>query len=320
MSTTEAGGNGAREAETGEPGETEAGEPEVGEVRAFVRRLGIPGLVDIHTHFMPRNVLDKVWAYFDSAGPLVGRPWPIAYRAEEDERVALLREFGVLAFTSMLYPHKPGMAAWLNDWSAGFAARTPDCLHTATFFPEAGAPGYVRQALDRGARVFKAHVQVGGYDPNAPLLDGVWQLLEDTATPVVAHCASGPVPGPHTGPGPVGTLLARHPRLRLIVAHLGMPEYGEFLDLAERYEGVHLDTTMAFTDFSEETAPFPAAELKRLAGLSDRILLGTDFPNIPYPYAHQLHALERLGLGDDWLRAVCHDNAARLFALPSRRS
>jgi uncharacterized protein len=45
------------------------------------------------------------------------------------------------------------------------------------------------------------------------------------------------------------------------------------------------------------------------------VLLGTDFPNIPYPYADALEALERAGLGAGWLRAVCHDNAARLFAL-----
>ncbi|MEV6946304.1 hypothetical protein AB0N07_30810 [Streptomyces sp. NPDC051172] len=32
------------------------------------------------------------------------------------------------------------------------------------------------------------------------------------------------------------------------------------------------------------------------AGCRDRILLGGDFPNIPYPYVRQLHALERLGL------------------------
>jgi hypothetical protein len=38
---------------------------------------------------------------------------------------------------------------------------------------------------------------------------------------------------------------------------MGMPEYAEFLDLARRYEGVHLDTTMAFTDFTEQLSPFP---------------------------------------------------------------
>lgn len=131
------------------------------------------------------------------------------------------------------------------------------------------------------------------------------------------HCGSGPQPGKFTGPEPVGRLLARHPRLRLVVAHMGMPEYTDFLDLADRYGGVLLDTTMAFTDFIEAFAPFPAgADAKaRLADLGDRILLGSDFPNIPYPYLHQLEVIERLGLGDDWTRAVCYGNGARLFGL-----
>uniref|UniRef100_A0AAU2VR77 Amidohydrolase n=1 Tax=Streptomyces sp. NBC_00008 TaxID=2903610 RepID=A0AAU2VR77_9ACTN len=283
------------------------------DVVRFRERLGLPGLIDVHTHFMPENVLRKVWAYFDAVGPLTGMEWPITYRQDEDERLALLRSFGVLRFTSMLYPHKAGMAAWLNGWAAGFAERVPDCLHTATFFPEEGVEAYVTQALEGGARVFKSHLQVGAYDPNDPLLDPVWGLLAEAGVPVVMHCGSGPAPGKHTGPEPVGRLLARHPRLPLIVAHMGMPEYAEFLALAEAYPRVRLDTTMAFTDFTEGFTPFPAGERGRLAALGDRILLGTDFPNIPYPYAHQLHALERLELGDDWLRAVCHDNAKALF-------
>ncbi|MEU2116530.1 amidohydrolase family protein [Streptomyces sp. NPDC016459] len=287
--------------------------PGVVDIPALLARLGIPGLVDVHTHFMPKNVLDKVWAYFDAVGPLTGIEWPITYREEEDRRLDLLRGFGAIAFTAMLYPHKPGMGAWLNSWAADFAARTPDCLHTATFFPEPGVDRYVRQALDAGARVFKVHLQVGGFDPNDVELDAVWGTLADSRTPVVVHCGSGPAPGNFTGPEPMARLLARHPRLRVIVAHMGMPEYGDFLDLAQRYEGVHLDTTMAFTDFSDRLAPFPEAELKRLVDLGDRILLGSDFPNIPYPYAHQLHALERLGLGDDWLRGVLYENGAALF-------
>ncbi|MET7618846.1 amidohydrolase family protein [Streptomyces sp. NPDC005408] len=288
---------------------------EAEDVRRFWQRLGLPGLVDVHTHFMPEQVLKKVWAYFDAVGPLTGTEWPIAYRHEEEERVALLREFGVRSFTSMLYPHKAGMAAWLNGWAADFAERTPGCLHTATLFPEDGVERYVRDAVERGARVFKAHLQVGAYDPNDALLDPVWGLLAEAGMPVVMHCGSGPVPGKHTGPEPVGRLLARHPRLRLVVAHMGMPEYTDFLDLAERYQEVRLDTTMAFTDFSESLSPFPVVERARLLALADRVLLGTDFPNIPYPYVHQLEALERLELGDDWLRAVCHDNGAVLFGL-----
>jgi len=285
------------------------------EVAEFRRSLGLEHLIDVHTHFMPQRVLDKVWAYFDTGGPLVGRPWPIKYRQQEEQRLEVLRGFGVRAFTSMLYPHKPGMARWLNDWSADFAARTPDCLHTATFFAEPGAADDVRRALGQGARVFKSHLQVGGYDPNDPLLKEVWGLLAEAGVPVVVHCGSGPAPGAYTGPGPIGSLLARHPQLPLVVAHLGMPEYEDFLDLAERYGRVMLDTTMAFTSFVEAAAPFPSRALPRLAGLEERVLLGTDFPNIPYSYADALRALERTGLGTDWLRAVCHDNAARLFGL-----
>ncbi|MFD8572443.1 amidohydrolase family protein [Streptomyces sp. NPDC059639] len=287
--------------------------PEAERVAGFLARHGLPGLVDVHTHFMPERVLRKVWAYFDSAGPLVGSEWPITYREEEDRRVARMREFGVVAFTSMLYPHKAGMAEWLNGWAADFARRTDGCLRTATFFPEPGAEDYVRRAIEDGARIFKAHVQVGAYDPTDPLLDPVWGLLAEAGVPVVTHCGSGPAPGKHTGPEPMARVLERHPRLPLVVAHMGMPEYSEFLDLAERYREVRLDTTMAFTDFVERRSPFPEKELGRLVELGDRVLLGSDFPNIPYPYAHQLEAIERLGLGTEWVRAVCHDNGARLF-------
>jgi predicted TIM-barrel fold metal-dependent hydrolase len=110
-------------------------------------------------------------------------------------------------------------------------------------------------------------------------------------------------------------VLARHPGLTAIIAHLGAPEYGEFLALALRHPNVYLDTTMTFTDFMQRLAPFPAGLRPRLAAAAERILLGSDFPNIPYPYLHQLEALDRLGLGPDWLRAVCHGNATRLLGL-----
>lgn len=281
----------------------------------FRRRLELPAIVDVHTHFMPDQVMRKVWAYFDQAGPLTGRPWPITYRDDEQVRLKTLRDFGVRAFTSLVYPHKPQMAAWLNEWTAEFAARTPDCLHTATFYPEPGAPEYVRAAIAGGARVFKVHIQVGAFSPLDPLLDPVWAILAETGVPVVIHCGSGPAPGEFTGPEPIAELLRRHPGLRLIIAHMGTPEYSEFLDLAERHPRLYLDTTMVWTDFNESGAPFPVAERDRLRRFGDRILFGSDFPNIPYPYEEAIVALERLDLGPDWLRRVCHDNAAELFEL-----
>jgi len=257
-----------------------------------------------------------VWQYFDAQGPLIGREWPITYRADETQRVNSLRSFGVRAFTSLVYPHKPNMAAWLNQWSAQFAAATPDCLATATFYPEPEAASYVPAAIEAGTRVFKAHIQVGDYAPTDRLLDPVWGAIEDAAVPVVIHCGSGPAPGTHTGPQPVQTLLRRFPRLPLIIAHLGMPEYDEFLTLSESYDEVRLDTTMAFTGFAEEMMPFPAELRSRLLGAGERILFGSDFPNIPYTYTHALQAITELdGVDDDWVRNVLFRNAEELFGL-----
>ncbi|ORW24023.1 amidohydrolase [Mycolicibacter nonchromogenicus] len=290
-------------------------------VRRVWSELGLPGIIDVHTHFMPKSVLDKVWRYFDAAGPMLGRPWPINYRLEQSHRVDTLRAFGVRRFTSLVYPHKPDMAAWLNQWAAQFARDTPDCLPTATFYPEPGATDYVRGAIDAGARIFKAHIQVGDYDPTDPLLADVWGVIEDCGIPVVIHCGSGPQPGRFTGPEPVRRLLRRHPRLVLVVAHMGMPEYDEFMDICLESEAVHLDTTMAFTAFVNELMPFPSGEDPRLRAAADRILFGSDFPNIPYGYREALDAITTLpGIDDAWLRGVLYDNAARLFAveLPSR--
>ncbi|WP_040636035.1 amidohydrolase family protein [Mycolicibacterium phlei] len=282
--------------------------------------LGLTSIIDVHTHFMPKRVMDKVWAYFDGVGPLTGREWPIEYRLDEQARTGVLRSFGVRAFTSLVYPHKPQMAEWLNGWAADFARGTAGVLHTATFYPEPGAVDYVARAVDAGARVFKAHVQVGDYTPTDPLLDPVWELLEHTGIPTIIHAGSGPAPGRFTGPGPVGELLRRHPRLVLIVAHMGSPEYREFADLALRYPGVHLDTTLVFTDFTEEQAPVPADVRADLPELADKVLFGSDFPNIPYPYPDAVEALTGLGLGADWCRKVLHDNAARLFGLSTEEA
>lgn len=286
-------------------------------VREWWTRLGLPGLIDIHTHFLPPPVMAKVRAQFDAAGPLIGRPWPLHYRDTDDVLVETLRSLGLRRFTALSYAHKPDMADWLNGWAADFAARVPEALVCGTFFPEQSTAAYVEARLD-AVEVFKIHVQVGNFSVLDPLLDETWGLVAEAGTPVVLHAGSGPVPAAYTGPGPVAELLARHPRLCLVIAHMGAPEYEPFLELAETYERVRLDTTMAFTDFfSEMGGVFPADLLARVRdlGLGGKVLLGSDFPNIPYPYLHQLESLERLQLGDDWLRAVCWGNAAALLNL-----
>jgi predicted TIM-barrel fold metal-dependent hydrolase len=290
------------------------------DVPRFLADLGLPGIVDVHVHFLPERVLRKVWAYFDQAQTHYGTAWPIHYRTPEPERVATLRKLGVRTFAPLVYPHKPGMARWLTEWVTEFAAATPDAVPTATLYPEPDVAEYLGAAVEAGARVVKVHVQVGAFDPRDPLLRPAWGLLADAGVPVVAHCGHGPIPGAHTGLDVFGEVLAEHPRLRAVLAHAGMPDFLAALDLVHRYGGVHLDTTMVGTAFSNRIAPLPADWPARLADVADRVVFGSDFPNIPYPYAEQVRAVADWAradarLGDPFLRSVLHTAPTRILNL-----
>ncbi len=270
---------------------------------------------DVHVHFMPPAILRAVWAYFDAAGPKLGRPWPVTYRGTDEERVETLRDLGVEHFSALSYAHKPGVAEFMNDWTWDFAERVPEALRCATFYPEPDAGDYVQRRIDQGVQLFKAHLQVGDFPADDPYLEPVWAALEAAQVPTVLHAGSSPAGNEHTGPGSVETVLRRHPRLPLVIAHLGQPEVDAFCDLALRYDEVRLDTTMAFVDFWDGPAVTSLPPVLR--ELQDKILFGSDFPNIPYPWEHQVEVLERLDPGEEWLQAVLWDNAARLFGVAS---
>ena len=290
------------------------------DVADWVRGLGIPGLVDMHVHFLPERVMAKVWDYFDHAGEHYGTEWPVHYKRPERERLELLASLGVVGFAPLVYPHKPGMGAWLTQWAMEFGAATAGAVPTATLYPEPGVHGYVAAALEAGARAVKVHVQVGGFDPRDRLLDSTWGLLAEAGVPVVVHCGHGPIPGEFTGLDVFTGVLQRHPRLTAVLAHAGMPEFEVALDLVGRYQRVHLDTTMVGTPFTEQLCPLPTDWAARLADVGDRVVFGTDFPNIPYEYATQLRAVAGWAaaddrLGDGFLRRVLHDTPSRLLGL-----
>ena len=98
------------------------------DVPRYWRELGLPGLVDVHVHFLPERVQAKVWACFAAAETHYGAPWPIRYPLSDDDRLAVLSRLGVRAFPTLPYPHKAGMAAWLNDWSGAVAEAHPPVL------------------------------------------------------------------------------------------------------------------------------------------------------------------------------------------------
>ena len=157
----------------------------------------------------------------------------------------------------------------------------------------------------------------GSRRPDLGLLGG---HQVDAGVPVVVHCGHGPVPGAHTGLDVFEDVLRRHPSLVAVLAHAGMPDYLGALDLVARYPGVHVDTTMVGVPFTQARAALPADWAARLVDVADRVVLGSDFPNIPYDYSEQLDAIRGWAAADDrlgepFLRAVLHDNGARLLGI-----
>jgi uncharacterized protein len=284
------------------------------EIAAFLAALGVPGIVDAHVHFLPPSVQKAVWRWFDKLTPT----WPVTYRLPEAERLALLAHVGIRHHTALAYPHRPGMLRFLNDHTLGLATTVPAVIPTFTIYPEPAAGAETARCLEAGGRCVKVHLQVGGFDALDPLLDEAWGQLADAGTPVVLHAgavADGSGNEQWCGPDPVRRLLARFPRLRLVIAHLGTPDCAEFVRLASQHEGVWLDTAMAFTD-PPYLGPPPLDLVPRLADLGDRVVFGSDFPTIPHPIAAQVSGLAALELGDDWLRGVLWANGVRLFGLP----
>lgn len=277
----------------------------------FLATLGVPGIFDVHVHSMPPRMQAAVWAHFDELEP----EWPITYRLEEDERLDLLPRLGIVRHTTLAYAHRPGVAAWLNHHTLALAARHPQVVGSFTLYPEPEADEYVARALAGGGRCVKVHLQVGKFDPTDPRLGAAWAQVEAAGIPVIIHAAAvedGSGGEEWCGVSPVRRLLGAHPGLQLVVAHLGMPDTMAFLDLADEHPHLRFDTAMAVID-PPYLAEQPAGLADRLAPLRDRILFGSDFPSIPATVANQVGCLARLGLGDDWLRAVLWDNAAALF-------
>ncbi|GAA1740934.1 amidohydrolase family protein [Luedemannella helvata] len=289
-----------------------------GEVPAFWRGLGLPGLADIHVHFLPPRILQRMWLRSDEDSLAGGLLPAYVYRWSDEERVAHLRELGVRAFTALAYAHQPGMADGLNAWTMDFAAHNDGCVPSATFYPEPGVNRYTKAALDGGARVFKVHVPGGGFDLTHARLDPIWGMLAEVGTPVVIHVNSLREEGRLGSLDPLEVILRRHPTLAAVIAHLGAPDYEHHVALAQQYERVCLDTAAIFTpgyETASGTVPGRLLPQLRDLGLAGKVLLGSDFPTMSYPYAEQLAGLAALDLGDDWLRAVCWYNAARLLQL-----
>jgi predicted TIM-barrel fold metal-dependent hydrolase len=103
-------------------------------------------------------------------------------------------------------------------------------------------------------------------------------------------------------------VLRRHPKLKVVVPHLGADEFDRYLAMLDVHENLFLDTTMTVADYFTARPP---AEL--YPARASRMLYGTDFPLIPYAWDHELQRIAATNLSDDTRRKLLSENALRLF-------
>jgi predicted TIM-barrel fold metal-dependent hydrolase len=263
-------------------------------------------MIDVHTHLHPPRLFAAIRRWFEERGA-----WGLDHPTEPHAVAAALRAAGVSRFVFCSYAHKTGMAQSLNAWLAQ-TSRDLDryglplgTVHLDDLDPSAD----MRAALDDGCIGLKIHEDVQALAIDDPRFDPIYDVLAERAGFVLAHI--GPIPWAHdtrNGPQRVAAVLDRHPDLRFVVAHLGVPDTRSYFALAPRYPNLFIDTTMAIAP-SYIHSDATAAEIEAASGA---IVYGSDYPNVPYAYADDHRAIAALGLSPGALAAIYTENARRL--------
>ncbi|MCP4726605.1 MAG: amidohydrolase family protein, partial [bacterium] len=103
-------------------------------------------------------------------------------------------------------------------------------------------------------------------------------------------------------------ILKDFPNIKICVPHLGFDETQAYRKMIEKYDNLWLDTTMVITDY------FPMKEKTDLGDYrSDRVMYGSDFPNIPYAWDRELKELKMADISYDTLRDIANKNAIEFF-------
>jgi uncharacterized protein len=265
-------------------------------------------IIDIHTHLMPERLFQAVRAYFRA------HLWHPRYEGPIEELVETLLAGGVSRFVFMPYAHRAGMSRSLNHWVANVQATfAPHAIGFGTFHPEDEAllPELVDEAFVRlKLRGAKLHPQVGRFGLDDPRLDPLYERAIEYGAVLLIHAGRLPEANEHVGSRPFGRLMRRYPRLKVVVAHAGADEFDAFFDLCGLYEGVYLDTAMVFNKFLGGPPP-----IQRVIEFQDRVLFGSDFPNIPYRFESAIQGILDLRLGRTLEEKLLFTNAARLLGL-----
>jgi len=273
---------------------------------------GMPFIVDAHVHLFPDNLFTAVWQWFDKYG------WPIRYRYSAERIIEFLTSRGIGHIVALQYAHKAGVARELNRFMAGLCRGCDQLTGLATVYPgEAEAADILEDAFDAGLSGVKLHNHVQCFDLNGPEMEQIYKLCSARGKPLLMHVGREPKspaypcdPYEYCRADKLEEVLRQYPRLRICVPHLGADEFSEYRRLIEAYDTLWLDTTMTLGGY------LPFEGIPELADLrQDRVMYGTDFPNLPYAWDREIRKVAAMDLSAERLRRLLGDNAAELYGI-----
>jgi predicted TIM-barrel fold metal-dependent hydrolase len=272
--------------------------------------------IDVHTHLHPEWLTRAIRRWFREHSN-----WTLSYPTEPERVAAFLRERAVERFVFFSYAHKAGIAREINAWLRQTARALPEGIPLGTLHPDdPDMLDVAEQALEEyGFAGFKFHINVQRFYPDDPRVLPVYERLRTRRRLLLIHVGSAPWPNDFDGFPRFARVMEMYPDLTVVVAHMGAWETGQFLQLMERCPNLHLDTTMAFAPFRPEHQQLHRLNQNEIASddlvrWQDRILFGSDFPNLPYPWEDERDALWMRDLPLPVYQKIFHDNAARLLA------
>ncbi|MHA1476366.1 MAG: amidohydrolase family protein [Promethearchaeota archaeon] len=284
-------------------------------------------IIDAHVHGFPNNLFNAIWDYFEK------NYWPIQQRFYLDEIAQYLPSQGVEAFTILNYAHKPNISGDLNNWSHTMGKKYPQIIPFGTIHPK---DSHFRTEILRilspaqlDLNGIKLQLMVTDFDPNEKGLDFMYEKLIQFDKILVLHAGTGPVTdmilnkqlelSKHVGIAKLIPVLERFPNLKIQIPHLGCMETNEFFDLATQYKRVYFDTSMALEFLFENTRFSKQVDLSldRLINLQDKIMFGSDFPNISHPYSKPVLAVENLPIKQEIKDKIYYKNARIFYKIHS---
>ena len=273
----------------------------------------LPPVIDGHVHLFPDPVFEAIWRWFDV------HAWPVRYKLRAREVVRFLLDRGVERIVALMYAHKPGLARPFNDFMAEIARDEPRVVGMATVMPgEPGAARILEDAFAAGLAGVKLHCHVQCIGVDDPRMEEIYEACVRADKPVVVHAGREPSSPAYKcdvyaicSADRVERVLRDHPRMKLCIPHLGADEFDAYERLLERHDNLWLDTTMVVADF------FPMAPPERLLRCRpERVLYGTDFPNLPFAWDREIVRLVERRLDERVLAALLGETARALYGLP----